>query len=128
MLRRLLVGHSRPALGAAILLVVTSVSAEAKTCWPYGTVIATARIAVKNSTAKKYVRINWRAKVRSIATLGTAYTNGDLAEQRDYNASKSSVPGVAAPSHSRVDLDRGRAAIARGERRLAHRWNGAADA
>jgi hypothetical protein len=96
MLKRSLVGHSRHAPGAilllvataALLLVVTSVGADAKTCWPYGTVTATAGIAVQNSTAKKYARINWRVKVRAIATLGTAYTNWDLAEQRDYNCIK----------------------------------------
>ena len=73
---------------AAAILVGPTAGAQAKTCWPYGTVIATAGIAVKNSTAKKFARINWRVKVREIATLGNAYTNWDLAENRDYNCQK----------------------------------------
>src|SRR5262245_36101581 len=63
-------------------------AAHAKTCWPYGTVIATAGIAIKQDTSKRYARINWRVKVRAIATLGTAYTNWDLAEPRQYHCQK----------------------------------------
>ena len=73
---------------AATMVVASAPGAQAKTCWPYGTVIATAGIAIKNSTAKKFARINWRVKVRAIATLGNAYTNWDLAENRDYNCQK----------------------------------------
>src|SRR5262245_25761293 len=76
------------ALATTALLAGTSASAEAKTCWPFGTIIATAGIAIKQDTAKKYGRINWRVKVRATATAGTAYTNWDLAEQRDYNCEK----------------------------------------
>lgn len=36
----------------AMIALGTS-SAHAKTCWPYGTITATAGIAVKNTTAKK---------------------------------------------------------------------------
>jgi hypothetical protein len=82
------ISSARSAIAAAILIMCTGASAEAKTCWPYGKVIATAGIAVSQSTAKKYGRINWRVKVRAGATLGTAYTNWDLAEQRDYNCVK----------------------------------------
>ena len=73
---------------ATAILVGPTASAQAKTCWPYGTVIATAGVAVKQSTSKKFARINWRVKVRAIATLGNAYTNWDLAENRDYNCQK----------------------------------------
>jgi hypothetical protein len=73
---------------AAAVLIGPTAGAQAKTCWPYGTIIATAGIAVKNSTAKKFGRINWRVKVRATATAGTAYTNWDLAENRDYNCQK----------------------------------------
>jgi hypothetical protein len=73
---------------AAAILVGPTAGAQAKTCWPYGTVIATAGIAVKQSTARNFARINWRVKVRAIVTLGTAYTNWDLAENRDYNCRK----------------------------------------
>lgn len=73
---------------AAAILAGQSAGAQAKTCWPYGTVIATAGIAIKKDTARKFARINWRVKVRAIATLGNAYTNWDLAENRDYNCRK----------------------------------------
>lgn len=70
------------------LLMLGATSAQAKTCWPYGTVIATAGIAVKQSTAKKFARINWRVKVRAIATLGTGYTDWGLAINREYHCQK----------------------------------------
>jgi hypothetical protein len=73
---------------AAAILAGQSAGAQAKTCWPYGTVIATAGIAIKKDTARKFARINWRVKVRAIATLGNSYTNWDLAENRDYNCQK----------------------------------------
>ena len=73
---------------AAAIFAGQSAGAQAKTCWPFGTIIATAGIAGKNTTAKKYGRINWRVKVRATATAGTAYTNWDLAENRDYNCQK----------------------------------------
>ena len=73
---------------AAAILAGQSAGAQAKTCWPHGTVIATAGIAIKKDTARKFARINWRVKVRAIATLGNAYTNWDLAENRDYNCQK----------------------------------------
>ena len=62
--------------------------AHAKACHPYGTIIATAGIAAKNSTSKKFARINWRVKVRAGATLGTAYTDWGLAEEREYHCKK----------------------------------------
>ena len=46
---------------------------------------AAAGIAIRKDTAHKYARINWRVKVRAGATLGTAYTNWDLAEKRQYH-------------------------------------------
>jgi len=73
---------------AVALMATYGSSAHAKTCWPFGTITATAGIAVKQSTARKYARINWRVKVRATATAGTAYTNWDLAEQRDYHCIK----------------------------------------
>ena len=76
------------ALAATALLAGMSASAEAKTCWPFGTIIATAGIAIKNDTAKKYARINWRVKVRATATLGMSWDDWDLAEQRHYNCEK----------------------------------------
>jgi hypothetical protein len=85
-------GRSKKVCGslllAAAMLVGPTAGAQAKTCWPYGTVIATAGIAVKQSTARNFARINWRVKVRAIARLGNAYTNWDLAENRDYNCQK----------------------------------------
>lgn len=75
-------------LGVMLLMSGFATSAHAKSCWPYGKITATAGIAVKNSTAKKFARINWRVKVRSIATLGTAYTNWGLAVERSYNCKK----------------------------------------
>jgi hypothetical protein len=62
--------------------------AHAKACFPYGTVIATAGIAVKNDSAKQLARVNWRVKVRSIATLGTANTDWGIAVERDYHCQK----------------------------------------
>jgi hypothetical protein len=76
------------ALATTALLTGMSGSAEAKTCWPFGTIIATAGIAIKNDTAKKYARINWRVKVRATATLGMSWDDWGLAEQRDYNCVK----------------------------------------
>ena len=76
---------------AAVALVANTTAptpAQAKTCHPYGTIIATAGIAVKNDNAKKNARVNWRVKVRSIATLGTAYTDWGLAVERGYNCEK----------------------------------------
>jgi hypothetical protein len=75
-------------LASLALAATYSPAAHAKTCWPFGTIIATAGIAVKQSTAQKYGRINWRVKVRATATAGTAYTNWDLAEQRQYHCTK----------------------------------------
>lgn len=75
-------------IGLMLSIVGFSSSAHAKSCWPYGKITATAGIAVKQSTAKKYARINWRVKVRAIATLGTAYTNWGLAVERSYNCKK----------------------------------------
>lgn len=75
-------------LASVALATAYASSAYAKTCWPFGTVIATAGIAIKQDTAKKYARINWRVKVRAGATLGTAYTNWDLAEKREYHCIK----------------------------------------
>ena len=80
-----IVAKSSLLVAAAVLAGGLASSAHAKTCWPYGTVTATAGIAIQQDTAKKYARINWRAKVRAIATLGTAYDNWDLAEQRQYH-------------------------------------------
>lgn len=73
---------------AALIAMGAFGSAQAKVCWPYGTVTATAGIAIKKSTAEKFARINWRTKVRAIATLGTAYDNWGIAEQRSYNCQK----------------------------------------
>ncbi len=81
----------RPLFAGLVAFVVSATLpgiAEAKTCWPYGTVTATAGIAIKNDTAKKFARINWRTKVRAIATLGTAYDDWGVATQRDYNCAK----------------------------------------
>jgi hypothetical protein len=75
-------------LTAALLVTLGSSSAQAKTCWPFGTIIATAGVAVKQDTAKKFARINWRVKVRATATAGTAYTNWDLANNRQYHCVK----------------------------------------
>jgi hypothetical protein len=75
-------------LAVFISLTTVGTSAHAKTCWPYGKITATAGIAVKKDTAKKYGRINWRVKVRAIATLGTAYDNWGLAVERSYNCKK----------------------------------------
>jgi hypothetical protein len=72
-------------LVATVLAGALASEAHAKTCWPYGTVTATAGIAIKQDTAKQHARVNWRVKVRAIATLGTAYDNWDLAEQRQYH-------------------------------------------
>lgn len=69
-------------------MISLSAPAHAKSCFPYGKVTATAGIAVKKSTSQKYARINWRVKVRAVATLGTAYTNWDLAVERSYNCKK----------------------------------------
>lgn len=80
--------------GAGLFLAVVmglstiGTSAHAKTCWPYGKITATAGIAVKQSTAKKFARINWWVKVRAIATLGTAYDNWGIAVERSYNCKK----------------------------------------
>src|SRR5262245_36150034 len=63
-------------------------SAYAQTGWSFGTIIATAGIAIKQDTARKDGRINWRVKVRATATAGTAYTNLDLAEKREYHCIK----------------------------------------
>jgi hypothetical protein len=82
------VAKSSLLLIATVLTAGFASNAHAKTCWPYGTVTATAGIAIKQDTAKKYARINWRVKVRAIATLGTAYDNWDLAEQRQYHCQK----------------------------------------
>ncbi|GJM03367.1 MAG: hypothetical protein DHS20C08_18680 [Rhodomicrobium sp.] len=71
-----------------VSLSTIGTSAHAKTCWPYSKITATAGIAVKQSTAKKYGRINWRVKVRAIATLGTAYDNWGIANERSYNCKK----------------------------------------
>lgn len=76
------------AVAAAGALTLAANDAEAKSCWAFGTVTATAGIAVKKDTAEKYARINWRVKVRAIATLGTAYDDWSLAEQRSYNCAK----------------------------------------
>ena len=86
-------GISVPAAVAVAVIAFTATTAaptpaEAKTCHPYGTIIATAGIGVKNDTAKKFARVNWRTKVRSIATLGTAYTDWGLAVERDYHCQK----------------------------------------
>lgn len=84
--------YSYPALGLFMAVFLSSASlgtnAHAKTCWPYGKITATAGIAVKKDTAKKFGRINWRVKVRAIATLGTAYDNWGLAVERSYNCKK----------------------------------------
>lgn len=83
---------SYPALGLFMAVFLSSVSfgtsAHAKSCWPYGKITATAGIAVKKDTAKKYGRINWRVKVRAIATLGTAYDDWGIAVERSYNCQK----------------------------------------
>lgn len=71
----------------AMIALGTS-SAHAKTCWPYGTITATAGIALKNTTAKKFSRINWRVKVRAVATAGTAYADWGLAVNRRYHCEK----------------------------------------
>jgi hypothetical protein len=79
----------RGLIGAALALAsVLASSAHAKSCWPFGTIIATAGIAIQQDTARKFARINWRVKVRATATAGTAYTNWDLAEQRQYHCRK----------------------------------------
>jgi hypothetical protein len=75
-------------LASVALATACASSAYAKTCWPFGTIIATAGIAIKQDTARKYGRINWRVKVRATATAGTAYTNWDLAEKREYHCIK----------------------------------------
>lgn len=82
------IGTTGAALGMIILMSAASTGAQAKTCFPYGKVTATAGIAVKKSTSKKFARINWRVKVRAGATLGTAYTNWGIAEERNYNCKK----------------------------------------
>jgi len=86
-------GVSVPAAMAVAALAVfattaTPTPAHAKACFPYGTVIATAGIAVKNDSAKKLARVNWRVKVRAIATLGTGYTDWGIAEEREYHCQK----------------------------------------
>ena len=75
-------------LGAIVFMNTMVSQAQAKTCFPYGKITATAGIAVKKDTAKKFGRINWRVKVRAIATLGTAYDNWGLAVERSYNCKK----------------------------------------
>jgi hypothetical protein len=70
------------------MIALGTPSAHAKTCWPYGTIIATAGIAVKKNTAEKFSRINWRVKVRAVATAGTAYTDWGLAVNREYHCKK----------------------------------------
>ncbi len=75
-------------LAAALLMSIGSVGAQAKQCHPFSPIAATAGVAIKNDTAKKFARINWRVKVRSIATLGTAYTDWGKAEERRYNCRK----------------------------------------
>lgn len=79
---------SKAVVLAGSMLIASMATAQAKTCWPYGTVIANAGVAVSKDTAKKFGRINWRVKVRGIATLGTAYTDWGLAVNRDYNCMK----------------------------------------
>ncbi len=71
-----------------LLAAGAATPATAKTCFPYGTVTATTGIAIKKDTAHKFARINWRVKVRAIATLGTAYDDWGLANERDYNCKK----------------------------------------
>lgn len=88
MMKKLTLGASAFMLSVFILAAGFSPKAEAKTCWPYGKITATAGIAAKNSTAKKFARINWRVKIRAIATLGTAYDNWGLAVERSYNCKK----------------------------------------
>ncbi len=80
--------HLAAALAVVSVPLLGASGAEAKTCFPYGTVIATAGIAVKKSNSKKYARITWRVKVRAGATLGTAYTDWGLAEERQYHCKK----------------------------------------
>ena len=75
-------------LAVFVSLSTVGTAAHAKTCWPYGKITATAGIAVKKDTAKKFGRINWRVKVRAIATLGTAYDDWGLAVERSYNCKK----------------------------------------
>lgn len=70
------------------LIALGATSAQAKTCWPYGTITATAGIAIKQSTAKKFARINWRVKVRASATAGNGYTDWGLAVNRQYHCEK----------------------------------------
>lgn len=79
---------SAAVITAALMVGLGSTGAQAKTCWPFGTIIATAGIAVKQDTAKKFARINWRVKVRATATAGTAFTNWDLANNRRYHCVK----------------------------------------
>lgn len=75
-------------LGVMLMTAAAGSPAHAKTCFPYGKITATAGIAVSKNTAKMYGRINWRVKVRAIATLGTAYDNWGLAVERSYNCKK----------------------------------------
>lgn len=75
-------------LVTALMMATGATGASAKQCHPYGTIIGSAGVAIKSDTAKKFARINWRVKVRSIATLGTAYTDWGRAEGRKYNCHK----------------------------------------
>ena len=70
------------------LLMSSVTTSHAKTCWPYGTIVANAGVAVKQSTAKKFGRVNWRVKIRAVATAGTAYTDWGIAANRRYHCKK----------------------------------------
>ncbi|MEM7424475.1 MAG: hypothetical protein AAF441_00150 [Pseudomonadota bacterium] len=73
---------------AAAALALNTVSASAKTCWPYGTIAGNEGTAYKIANAKQNARIKWRIRVRGSATAGMGWTDWGLAANRSYSCRK----------------------------------------